>query len=195
MSIAAAEMNMSGLVLSEATLDHCEEISKLESIAFPSDEAASPEAIRQRLSEAGKFFYIYRLQSELVGFINGTCISTSSIHHDSMSTHDPNGSTLVIHSVTIDPKLHRKGLGTRMLKEYIPRIAKLVEIKQILLMAKAHMLSFYVDCGFSLVGLSNVEHGAVRSFTCSSVLEVLEAVLNSMLSFNEFNVLYAGSLV
>ena len=59
------------------------------------------------------------LNAEIVGFINGTCTIHKEIHHDTMSFHDPSGSYLVVHSVTVARSHRRCGLGLAMLQDYI----------------------------------------------------------------------------
>jgi GNAT superfamily N-acetyltransferase len=142
-----------------------DEIVRMETISFPPDEAASPPTIKMRQKIAGAYFVVVVNETaprSPLGFINGTCILTEEIHHDSMTNHEPSGNTLVIHSVTIDPSMRKQKLGSFMLKEYISMIAREChEIKRLLLLSKAYLLSFYASCGFQIVGLSNVEHGQV----------------------------------
>ena len=142
-----------------------EEISKLELSSFPADESASPETLLDRQQNAGKYFVVAKDEQSgaITGFINGTCIEGSCITHESMLEHQPNGNSLVIHSVTVSPSSRRGGLGSTMLKWYVALIAReCKEIRKILLLSKAYLLHFYVSCGFRLIGLSSVEHGNVR---------------------------------
>lgn len=151
-------------VLDCAQLSDNEEIAALEAISFPPDEAASLATITKRLTEAGRYFYCYRdlkRSNSLVGFVNGTCIVGNKINHESMTNHEPSGRTLVIHSVTIHPDFRRKGLGSTMLKVYIQKMRHEPSIDTIVLLSKVHMLSFYTDCGFSIVRASDVAHGQV----------------------------------
>lgn len=151
--------------LHNATLADAEEIAILEAASFPADEAASPEAIRTRIVEAGDFFWTFRRTNApdvLVGFVNGTCITTNKIHHESMSQHESGGRTLVIHSVTISANERRKGLGSAMLKKYIQKMTANTSVDKMLLLSKSDMLTFYVDCGFKLIRLSDVAHGQVK---------------------------------
>lgn len=72
----------------------------LEAASYPADEAASEDGIRFRQKEAGAFFVVARSKNdELVGFVNGTLTAAAELDHDSMSSHDPKGTTLCIHSV------------------------------------------------------------------------------------------------
>jgi ribosomal protein S18 acetylase RimI-like enzyme len=150
--------------LESTTYEEWKEVASLEAESFPADEAASPETIQFRISNAGKYFFTYRnSERELAGFINGTCIVGLQLLHDSMTNHEPEGRTLVIHSVTVRESLRRGHLGTAMLKEYVRRMKNELSIDYILLLSKAHMLSFYVNCGFQINKLSDVSHGQVRS--------------------------------
>jgi GNAT superfamily N-acetyltransferase len=163
---------MSGFeyVLNGAVIGELEEINQLESQSFPPDEAASKESIAYRIAEAGDFFYTYRPlgSAEIVGFVNGTCIVGAQIEEESMTEHKAGGNILVIHSVTVSQKHRRSGLGSSMLKSYVQQMKEINRVDGILLLCKANLLSFYVRCGFSLVGLSHVVHGQV----CSQALSM-----------------------
>lgn len=149
--------------LSPTAISEKDEVVALEIESFPSDEAASPETILYRLTEAGTFFYTYRnlVNNELSGFINGTCIHGEKIFHDSMTQHCSDGRSLVIHSVTIKESLRRRKLGTTMLKAYITCMKNEKSIDSLLLLSKANLLPFYVECGFQVLRLSDVSHGQV----------------------------------
>ncbi|KAJ1422618.1 hypothetical protein B484DRAFT_332161 [Ochromonadaceae sp. CCMP2298] len=154
---------MSGFeyVLNGAAIGELEELNRLETESFPPDEAASKESVAYRITEAGDFFYTYRRSpaDEIVGFVNGTCTVGSVIEEESMTEHKPEGNVLVIHSVTVSQNHRRNGLGSSMLKRYVQQIKENRRVDGILLLCKANLLSFYVGCGFSLVGLSHVVHG------------------------------------
>lgn len=55
---------------------------------------------------------------EILGFTCGTCSTNSTLTHESMSTHEAEGSLLCIHSVVIKQELRRQGLAVRMLKVF-----------------------------------------------------------------------------
>lgn len=82
-----------------ATIAEAEVLAALEAECFPADEACDLCGIQKRLSCAGRYFHVLESSSkEMIGFINGTCTNHSNVHHDSMSTHDVKGRSLVIHS-------------------------------------------------------------------------------------------------
>ena len=138
-------------------------LHELESEAYPFDEAATYDNMVKRCKDANEYFLCFCLNSDVpIGFINGTCIREKNIHHSSMSSHDANGSTLVIHSVTIASTHRRQRLGTKMLSAYIDVMKDKTKLNKILLLSKMHLLSFYKSCGFVIEGLSAVQHGKVQ---------------------------------
>ena len=100
-----------GLEMKQATLSNLEALASLEAKSFPPDEMAEKATIKARISNACKFFYVWTTKedSAICGFVNGTCINASAITEESMTEHEPSGRSLVIHSVTVDPKHRRKG--------------------------------------------------------------------------------------
>lgn len=160
--MSAFHEEIPGYIFQRACAADAENIIALETASFPADEAASPEGVRMRLEHAVDYFVTMRSnEKDLIGFVNGTCCSKSFIEEESMSMHDPTGRTLVVHSVTIAAEHRRKGLGCAMLKAYMRHVARLGSVDLVLLLCKAYLLQFYIDCGFNLVRQSPVEHGKV----------------------------------
>lgn len=93
------------------------------------------------------------------GFINGTCTTHNEVTEESMETHEPEGTTLIIHSVVIHPDHRRRGLATAMLSYYLERMCENSRISRILLIAKGNLLGFYTSVGFKVLRLSPVVHG------------------------------------
>ena len=147
--------------LKNATLTDVPQLYQLEITSFPSDEAATEEKISYRCENASNFFQIYFENQEILGFVNGTLISTKNIEEESMQFHDPDGRSLALHSVTVNPSVRRKGLGTKILLKYIENIKTYEQVDRILLLSKANMLEFYLKIGFVVDKLSEVEHGSV----------------------------------
>jgi predicted PhzF superfamily epimerase YddE/YHI9/ribosomal protein S18 acetylase RimI-like enzyme len=137
-------------------------VAALESASYPDDEAAAPATVAMRQQVAGTYFRVLKdlTTGELVGFVNGTCIVTDEIHHESMSEHRAEGTTLVIHSVTVAPAHRRRKVGRSMVVAYVRALAtECPELRRVLLLSKGYLLRFYMDCGFTLVKLSPVAHG------------------------------------
>ncbi|KAL4174886.1 hypothetical protein KRP22_006815 [Phytophthora ramorum] len=140
-------------------------VTALEAASYPADEAASDSGIRFRQKSAGAFFWAAYLPTDkeqeiLVGFVNGTLTARQELDDESMSQHDPHGSLLCIHSVVVDPAFRRRGLAAQMLKRYVRIMCEQQpQVKRIMMIAKAYLVKFYVDCGFAVTRLSPVVHG------------------------------------
>lgn len=106
-------------------------------------------------------------QSIIVGFINGTLLSSSKLTHDALFQHDPHGSILAIHSVVTDPALRQRGVGGALLRQYLSRLDnEFPAVHETVLMAKEGKLRFYQAAGFDVIGPSDVVHGQDVWFEC-----------------------------
>lgn len=90
-----------------------------------------------------------------------------------MSTHDPNGTSVCIHSVCVAPTYRRRGVATRLLKEYLSRLQKAQSSKydRVLLIAHEDLRSLYEGAGFEWVGPSAVVHGTRPWFEMQKLLD------------------------
>jgi len=139
-----------------ATSKDLSTLSKLEYSSYPTDEAASLESLAYRIENASPYFLVATTEFEIVGFICSTrCFSFT---HTSMSTHEPLGSTLAIHSVVVRENYRLRNIGTQMLKTYIDWIPQ-QSLKKIVLLAKNRLLAFYVNSGFEAKRVSDIAHG------------------------------------
>eukprot|EP01041_Mallomonas_annulata_P004739 gene4739-9411_t len=151
-----------------ATCDDIEPLSVLEGLYYPSDEAASYETMIMRQAVAGEYFLVMKSnENSIVGFINATRSHDSTIHHSSMTSHEKDGKSLIIHSVVIEQSQRREGLAQYFLKSYVETIRNYTDIDQILLLSKGYLLSLYNKCGFTIVGISSVTHGKEPWFEMS----------------------------
>lgn len=76
-----------------------------------------------------------------------------------MEVHDPEGKTICVHSVCVDPGYQRQKIGSALLKEYIKRWTD-GPYDGISLIAHEGLIKFYVAAGFRLIGKSEVVHGS-----------------------------------
>lgn len=149
--------------LNRAAPQDVDDILTLEVASFPADEAANRDQVAERQRVAGDYFWIVRDSenpSQVLGFVNGTCINAEHIDHDCMSNHVADGRVLVIHSVTVSESQRLKGFGTAMLKDYVHMLKGNKNVDTVLLLCKAEKITFYRRCGFHVVMLSDVVHGA-----------------------------------
>ena len=76
-----------------------------------------------------------------------------------MATHDPAGNYVAIHSVCVDKAQQRKGIATKLLKEYLNRLRAAKRYHGARLIAHDELVGLYQGAGFELVGKSAVVHG------------------------------------
>jgi ribosomal protein S18 acetylase RimI-like enzyme len=165
---------VSKLAFRPVTADDVATCAAMEAASYPADEAASPQGLRYRQAEAGAYFRcaIDKASDEIVGFVCGT--RCTSFTHESMATHHPQGRLLAIHSVVVREDCRRQGLARQMLQDYLAHIeaaeaaAAVVPssksvvpppLEKVVLLAKSHLLGFYVQCGLTVTRVSPIVHG------------------------------------
>ena len=154
----------SGYRPEKVTLQFLDRAYAIEISSYPEDEAATREKLDLRIRKAPEFFYgAFRVGSSeadsLVGFVCGTLVSSETLTEEAMAKHDPDGTTLCIHSIVVEESLRRRGLATWMLQEYLQRMASETKTERVLLICKENLVGFYESCGFGLIGPSAVVHG------------------------------------
>lgn len=155
-------------------IPRCVEIEKA---SYPKDEAASKSSLQYRQHHAAPYFRCALVGSanfetanpraslgddddrEVIGFICAT--RCHEFTNESMSVHHSEGPLLAIHSVVIIEEHRRMGIATSMLKDYVDQMRCMPDdgVQKLVLMAKKNLLSFYVDCGFSVIRPSTIVHG------------------------------------
>jgi GNAT superfamily N-acetyltransferase len=147
------------LALVPALPEDVDSILELELASYPADEAADRAKLLLRITKAPMFFMKALDGSSLVGFVNGTL--ATELTEESMSSHEPHGTVLCIHSVVVDPAHRSKGIATWMVLQYLERSLQLCpQVKQCALLSKAHNARLYERCGFTNLGPSGVDHGS-----------------------------------
>jgi N-acetylglutamate synthase-like GNAT family acetyltransferase len=57
--------------------------------------------------------------------------------------HDPDGTTVGLHTLCVHPGWRAKGLGTTILNEYVIRIGKQKDVEKVALIAHDELVPFY----------------------------------------------------
>jgi GNAT superfamily N-acetyltransferase len=140
--------------------------AELEAAGYPADEAASPERLAYRQRHAGDFFWVAHDGTAadgvdgVVGFVCGTLSRADALTAETMGAHDPEGTTLCVHSVCVAHAARRRGVASSLLRAYLrllPGVAP--ALRSVRLIAKPHLTPLYLRAGFALVGPSPVVHG------------------------------------
>lgn len=153
----------------------CVDIVKASTVNFtPSiTNVSSKNALQYRQHHAAPYFrcavYGYEGHEEhdeehIIGFVTGLRLGRLQSDDDliRIRPHDPTGPILAIRSVVIREEYADRGLGTHMMKRYVQKLQKENEkslehpISKIVLLCHEKFLTFYLDCGFSVLRLANI---------------------------------------
>ena len=171
-------------------------VAEMEANSYPPDEKASPESLAFRQQNANEFFLVGMARSDtqtaelepsstpaedvLVSYVCGTLTSGTTLTHETMSEHDPAGTTLCVHSVVTCGSRRREGIGTKTLRAYCRWVATHYEdVETIVLLCKKHLIGFYEGAGFKMVGESSVVHGADQWYDMRLKTVFVRAVMES----------------
>jgi len=136
-------------------------VIEIEKASYPSDEAASPAAVRFRRESAGEYFYVALDGSDVIAFVMSTLSEGEELSENTMSSHKPEGTVLCIHSVVTKEEFRKQGIARAVLRRFLEEIgSNATHVKTVLLLSKTHLIPFYESCGFQDNGESNVDHGA-----------------------------------
>eukprot|EP00934_Nitzschia_sp_Nitz4_P007942 Nitzschia sp. Nitz4//scaffold266_size26515//19084//19884//NITZ4_008259-RA/size26515-processed-gene-0.23-mRNA-1//1//CDS//3329544874//7932//frame0 len=127
----------------------------IEEASYPEDEAATLENLKYRLAQAEPYFLCTVTEEDGI-------IGCDTFEEESMSTHVPDGPFLAIHSVVVHEKFRRRGIASAMMKQYLAHVERQNtdgSIQSFILLAKSHLLGFYVSCGFQVNRPSPIVHG------------------------------------
>ena len=149
-----------GIIYRTARPQDVEGLAALETASYPRDEAASQQILQNRIEWAPDCTLLAETSDGVGGFVCGTRSPQDRLTHDSMSAHDPAGSSLCIHSVVVAAVHRRRGFGQTMVAAYVEHARGLGGVERLLLMSKDHLLEFYRRAGFIWVGPSPIVHGA-----------------------------------
>jgi len=171
----AFEVVVGNLTLSRCTESDLEVVREMESRSYPADEAATAEALAFRRRVAGEFFVVARERGkpDIVGYVCGTLSDADALTHASMSSHEPSGSTLCVHSVVTRADARRRGVGGALLRAYVDDWVfrglgrgMTSNVRAIRLLCKRELLEFYRRGGFRRARTSDVRHGADEWHEC-----------------------------
>ncbi|KAJ7267488.1 acyl-CoA N-acyltransferase [Mycena rebaudengoi] len=156
-------MNSTALTFKEVPSDDLERVVTIENEGYPSDEAATLQTFHKRLhqKQAPELFLGAYQEDQLIGYI--------------CSTHVP-GSSACIHSVCISSSNRSKGVGLKLLREYIARLEAAQRdnsagYERILLITHANLRPFFEKAGFEWIGPSTVIHGSQPWYEMRLILE------------------------
>jgi len=149
-----------------------ERVVEIESICFPPAEAASKEALKERIATFPDGFLVADLNGQLVGLINGAATNSQTIKDEmfsSMKYHIPNGDNLAIFGLDVLPEYQKRGIAAQLMRSFIETGEKSGR-KKILLTCKENLIYYYEKFGFVNEEQSDSSHGGARWYDMARAL-------------------------
>lgn len=155
---------MGELSIRNATMADLEAVIHIEAICFPSAEAATAEAMEERLRTYQKGFFIAELDGQAIGFINGAANDSPIIEdrfYESMKYHQDSGKHLMVYGLDVLPDYRGNGYARKLMERFIA-FAKEEGKTAVLLTCKSHLVAFYESFGYKNLGVSDSTHGGAE---------------------------------
>lgn len=152
---------MKNYIVRHAVIEDLDEISELELLCFPKEEAATKEIFYSRLKNYPECFWLLIADDKLISMVNGMT-SNSTILSDEMyndsSMYDSMGEWQMIFGVETRPEYQGRGYADLLLRMVISDV-KNQNRKGIILTCKSELIPYYEKFGFLCEGMSVSKHG------------------------------------
>ncbi|MBQ8918940.1 MAG: GNAT family N-acetyltransferase [Acidaminococcaceae bacterium] len=149
------------MLIRTATPDDLDAIAAIEAACFPAAEAASREALAQRLSHYSNHFWLLSEDGQITAFIDGFTTDEPDLTDEMFANaelHDEQGKWQMIFGVNTLPAYRKQGRAGLLLQRVIAD-AKLQGRNGVVLTCKEKLLHYYARFGFTDEGASTSQHG------------------------------------
>lgn len=150
-----------------------EQLLLIEREGFSKEEAATKEAMIERIQTIADTFIVAEKDGEILGYINGPIIHQPYITDDLFETIGENpktGGYQSILGVIVSQNARKQGIS-RILIEKMEELAAENNRQGITLTCKEELISFYEKLGFVNHGLSKSQHGGVSWYNLVKLTE------------------------
>ena len=129
-------------MIRQATIEDLGSVTKVEEICFPDAEAATREALEQRIKTFSKSFFVAEVNGKVIGFING-CITNSTTIYDELykdsGLHIPDGNYQTIFGLDVIPEYRNKGIAAQLMN-YMINVSRKAGRKGLILTCKKKLI-------------------------------------------------------
>ncbi|MDF9867095.1 ribosomal protein S18 acetylase RimI-like enzyme [Bacilli bacterium PM5-3] len=149
------------LIIRNAKQDELERLFEIESKCFPINEAATKEAMKDRIKVINDTFLVAELDNKAVGLVNGPVVNTRFISDDlfeEIIANPINGGIQTILGLAVDPEYQKQGIAAKLLEE-LANVAKKAKREAITLTCKDYLIKYYESQGYTNMGKSDSTHG------------------------------------
>lgn len=152
------------MTVRKATPVDLDQISALEQVCFPPEQAADPESFAQRLAVFPNHFLLLCLESgDCVGMINGAVIDERYISDEMYADahyHTQNGSYQAVYGLDVQPEYRHRGCAHRLMAAMV-ELARNEGRRGVTLTCRPEKIGFYESMGFHEEGVADSDHGHV----------------------------------
>lgn len=157
---------MNGLVIRPVRPGDLDQAAAIEQACFPPAEAATRQALAERIAAFPDSFLVAELDGTLVGMVNGCCTDSPVIRDEMFhgtSHHQPDGANQTIFGLGVLPAFQKQGIAAELMRALIAA-ARNAGRRAVILTCKEPLLRYYESFGFKNDGLSESTHGDARWF-------------------------------
>lgn len=145
----------------KAELQDLDALKIIEDTCFPQAEAATLEALSERLQLFPESFLVAEAEGVLVGFVNGAVIDEPIIrdaHYHDASLHNRDGAYQSVFGLDVSPTHRRQGIAEKLLTALIDA-SRNAGRKGLTLCCKEEKIPYYEKFGLVNSGRSSSTHG------------------------------------
>lgn len=152
-----------GFLFRNVRQEEAEEVSEIEHICFPPNEACSEKHMKERVQAAPELFIVAEDLScgKIAGFLNGLA-TKETVFRDEFFTdaalYDPEGENIMLLGLDVRPEYRKKGLAREIIRQYIAREQKKGR-KRLVLTCLDSKVSMYQKFGFRDLGIAQSTWG------------------------------------
>lgn len=148
------------------------QILAIENAGFTTAEAATKDALIDRIHNINDTFIVALDNEKVAGYINGPVVSKMYITDDLFETIQPNpteGDFLSILGIVVATEYRGQGLAGQLLQRF-ESLAKKHNRNDVTLTCRASLISFYEGYGYTNYGISDSTHGGVEWYNLIKAL-------------------------
>ncbi|MCF0246617.1 MAG: GNAT family N-acetyltransferase [Ileibacterium sp.] len=148
------------LEIRNASIKDLDRIYELEKACFSEAEAATYDALKQRLEVFPNHFWLLERDGRLVAMVNGMTTNNGQLEdkmYRDATLHDEDGKYQMMFGVETDPEFRRKGYASILMKEAI-KDCRNDSRKGVILTCKEEHVPFYERLGFVNKGVADSNH-------------------------------------
>ena len=149
------------MLIRHARKEDWADVVRIEQDNFSPEEAATPEAILERLETICDTFLIAEIAGKVAGYIEGPVISERYLTDDSFHKVAPNaseGGFIAVTSLSVSKEFKGQGVGTALIAA-LKDLAIAQKRKGISLTCHDYLIAYYEMNGFTDEGESESNHG------------------------------------